>query len=65
MLSCKRLAEAAGNISVATYFASESQRLWSVLKKDALRMDRFRNESMTTLPAYDTWANGAVWIGGI
>jgi hypothetical protein len=50
---------------VATYFASESQRLWSVLKKDALRMDRFRNESMTTLPAYDTWANGAVWIGGI
>lgn len=65
MLSCKRLAEAAGNISVATYFASESQRLWSVLKKDALRMDRFRNESLTTLPAYDTWANGAVGMGWI
>lgn len=59
MLSCKRLAEAAGNISVATYFASESARLWSILKKEALRMDRFRNESMTTIPSYDSWRNGA------
>lgn len=59
MLACKRLAEAAGNISVATYFASESARLWSILKKEALRMDRFRNESMTTIPAYDSWRNGA------
>ena len=59
MLSCKRLAEAAGNISVATYFAGESSRLWSILKKEALRMDRFRNESLTTIPAYDTWRNGA------
>lgn len=63
VLACKRLAEAGGNISIATYFASESARLWSMLKKDALRMDRFRNESMTTLPSYDTWTNGATSMG--
>lgn len=65
VLSCKRLAESAGNISIATYFASESSRLWSILKREALRMDRFRNESLTTLPSYDSWTNGAASMGWI
>jgi hypothetical protein len=45
--------------------AKEVNAALAVLKKDALRMDRFRNESLTTLPAYDTWANGAVGMGWI
>lgn len=65
VLSCKRLAESAGNISVATYFASESARLWQILKREALRMDRFRNESLTTIPSYDSWTNGAASMGWI
>lgn len=65
VLSCKRLAESAGNISVATYFASESARLWQILKREALRMDRFRNESLTTIPSYDSWTNGATSMGWI
>lgn len=58
VLTCKRLSEAAGNAQLATYYGIETQRLWSTVKRDCLRYDRMRQESMTTSDAYDTLRNG-------
>lgn len=59
MLACKRLAEAAGSQSVASYYVGETAMLWKVLKRDAQRFDRFRQESLTPYDAYDSFRNGS------
>lgn len=56
MLTCKRLAESIGNGTIAGYYASETERLWRYVKKDVLRYDRMRQESMT-YGGYDTARN--------
>jgi len=58
LLTCKRLAESAANSGLATYYGAETARVWSMVKRDCLRNDRMRQESMTTSPAYDTLRNG-------
>jgi hypothetical protein len=58
MLACKRLAESVGNASMAAYYMGETESLFRSMKRDALRFDRFRNESLTTNQGYDSFRNG-------
>lgn len=58
VLTCKRLAEVAGNMTIAQYYAIESQRLWQYAKKEAHRYQRFRNEGMALSNTYDHWREG-------
>lgn len=58
MLTCKRLAETAGNMSMIQYYAAETDRLWKYVKRDVLRYDRMRQGQMTSIDSYDSWRNG-------
>lgn len=57
VLTCKRLAESAGNATLSTYYVGESQMLWRALKKDCAFYDRQRQESLTTIDSYDQWTS--------
>lgn len=59
VLTCKRLAECAANSQMAMYYASETERLWKYVRRDCLRYDRMRQESMTTTDVYDSLRNGS------
>lgn len=67
VLTCKRLAECAGNSGIASYWAAESDRLWKYIKRDAQRHDRMRQDDMMTSHAWDSWANGSgdSWMWGL
>lgn len=56
-LTCKRLAECVSSAPLASYYAAETERLWRYVKRDCLRYDRMRQESMTTT-GYNTLRNG-------
>ena len=58
MLACKRLAESVGNASMSSYYLGESSMLLRELKRDCLRYERQRMESLTTVPSYDSWTRG-------
>lgn len=59
MLTCKRLTEAAGNMTMAQYYAAETERLWKYVRRDCLRRDRFKNDALTTIDSYDNWTGGS------
>jgi hypothetical protein len=59
MLTCKRLTEAAGNMTLAQYYGAENERLWKYVKRDCLRKDRMRQESLSVLDSYESWRNGS------
>jgi hypothetical protein len=63
MLTCKRLTECAGNLTMAQYYSAESERLWRTLKKENLRYDRMRQESMDPVGGYDSTRNSP-FLGG-
>lgn len=56
LLTCRRLAEASGNAEVASAYAMESDRLWRWVKKDVLRHQRMRQETLT-LGGYEANTN--------
>jgi len=57
-LTCKRLAEAGGNVSIASFFAAEVERLWKYVKRDVLRYDRMRLAQLDVSGSYDASFNG-------
>lgn len=57
MLTCKRLSECGGNANMSTYYAAETERLWRYVKRDCLRYDRMRQESMMTQDSYSSIHN--------
>ena len=59
MLTCKRLAETAGNMSMIQYYGAENERLWKYVKRDVLRFDRMRQGQMTVIDSFDSWRNGS------
>lgn len=67
MLTCKRLAETAGNMSMIQYYAAETDRLYKYVKRDVLRYDRMRQGQMTTIDSFDSWRNGGSsgYLGGM
>lgn len=59
LLTCRRLAEASGNAKVAAAYAMESERMWRWVKKDALRQQRMRQDTLT-LGGYETNTNSGM-----
>jgi len=57
VLTCKRLAESAGNVTVVQYWQAEVERLWKYVKRDVQRYDRMRQESLAVGDTWDTWRN--------
>lgn len=57
LLACQRLATSTGNMTLSGLLAQESAKAWSNLKRDCLRMERQRQEPLTT----DLWGSSQGW----
>lgn len=58
ILTCKRLAEAAGNVNLASYYDAELVRLWKYVKRNVLAHGRMSNDQLSPGDSYDAIRGG-------
>jgi len=59
LLTCKRLAEASGNATIAAYYNGESARVWAYVRRSLQTHRRYQQAQLTTYDAYDAFGNGS------